>query len=172
MNTLFDRLEGLWQLVGSATTSREADFDDEDEVVPGAIEAWLSGSGAALAQQAPNDAGLTLRFRADGRFDEVATGDPRVTPPDRNGYAVGRVAPFGGQARRVADRAYLFPAEPPPLQTPFEPAAVDALLRYRDYDLQIADALELVDGRLVRTVSQVVDGLYLSRFVLVYGRRT
>ena len=159
-------LVGSWVLIGSVAINSEVAFIGE-ETDPNGVRDWLNGRAGELVGQAETVKGLTLTIADNGAFTEVKTGNPNITWYDQEGVLESEVEPFNGTVVLKGEGAFLVAEEIPNWA---QPTVNDdgVALRYDDGDTIIAEWLERIDNRLVRTVNVVTDELYLDRIVMVY----
>ncbi|MCE2595823.1 hypothetical protein K6Y31_13505 [Motilimonas cestriensis] len=161
-------LVGSWVLIGSVAINSEVAFIGED-TDPNGVGNWLNGRAGELVGQIKTVNGLTLTIADNGAFTEVKTGKLSITWYDQEGVLESEVEPFNGTLVLKGEGAFLV-AEAIPNWA--QPTANDygVALRYDDGDTIIAEWLECIDNRLVRTVNVVTDELYLDRIVMVYQK--
>ncbi|MGF7147113.1 hypothetical protein FHS96_000722 [Sphingomonas zeicaulis] len=162
-------VKGDWHLVGFAQASGEAGLIGE-ESDQADIDAWLNGSGEALAASALPIAGLSLTIDADMNLTERCDGTPKLTWFDAEGVLVEDVTPINGPLIGTGPVRYLRPDTIASWAVPRDGRHGPAILRYDDGDTKIVDAFALAGEQLVRTVNVVTDELCFNRAALFYAR--
>jgi hypothetical protein len=157
---------GIWQLVATLALHDELPLFDDIPPRLVAIDEWLYGNSHELIRQATPIAGLQLQLNADATFTETKTQDLDLEWYDVEGVSAPSVIPFDGVIRADDDHLYLHPDTESTLEDPVRSYRV----RYDDGDTTICDRAELVQDRLVRTMSVVTDELYLDRSILIYQK--
>ena len=162
-------LVGVWLLTASFCDEAEMPYLSNNRRDPHGVDNWLYGSSHEQLTRAMPAEGLTLHIESDSTFTERRHGQPNVPWFDAEGVLDTDVTPFDGLVRMEGRTGYLLLATPIRWAIPRDRVR-KTRIRYEDGDTTICDKVELVDGRLVRTVSVVTDELYLERNVLVYRR--
>lgn len=167
-------LAGTWQLQASLHTQGETLDEREPDLRRPHVAAWLAGGDHARLDTALPTRGLRMRIDARGQVHEDMSSPPQVVWYDTEGIELlDDAAPFAAHLQHCGGRIDLRPAED--ADTVITASACDArypgiALRTDDADALVVDRLDLVDGRLVKTMSAVHDDAYLSRTTLVYAR--
>ena len=159
---------GTWVLTGSISTNSEVQFI-KDRPDPKGVINWLNGTSQELVEQTKASEGLVLTIAQNKKFEEKKTGDPKVKWFNYEGVESNNVEPFDGQLKLSKSRAYLIADNVPSWAMP-ENRKSTVKLRYDDGDTKIADFLEIINDRLVRTINVVTDELYLDRVIIVYQK--
>jgi hypothetical protein len=160
---------GTWQLVAATSINCEIPIiheSDHESVPTITIDEWLYGNSHALIRQAPLNFGLRLQINADATFTETGTNGLPLTWFDVEGVLTERAIPFDGVINCDVDVLYLHAALSDSYTDPVRAHRV----RYDDGDTIVCDRAELIQGRLVRTMSVVTDELYADRSILIYQK--
>lgn len=149
-------LQGAWRLHSAAQVSADVDLKQDSEPQ---LQAWLQGEGGPQPEAFQPLSGLLLTLEADGTYREVAEQPVPISWYDEEGVLEAEARPFSGTWQESGGKLWLLTAD-----------STSPTLRYDDGDTQVADALSLVGGHLLRSMSTVTDGLYLDRILLRYAR--
>jgi hypothetical protein len=156
---------GTWRMIAATSVNCELPIHHE-QTRRMAIDEWLYGKSHALIRQAPLNFGLNLKINADGTFSETGNNSLPLTWFDAEGVLSESAIPFDGVINLDAEDLYLH-ATPPENHT--DPVRAHRV-RYDDGDTIVCDRAELVQDRLVRTMSVVTDELYCDRAILIYQK--
>lgn len=164
-------LVGVWHLNSYAFVDSEIELDDKVPD-PESAERWLFGEADDGVSGLTPQSGLELVLRADASYSErVTVSELRLLWYDSEGVQVGAPVAVDGVVRESTahDGAFLHPCDAPAWMTRTRESDRDSL-RYDDGDTLICDRVRAVGDSLVRVISVVTDGLYLSRIMARYVR--
>ncbi len=159
---------GKWELNAYLRTESVAELsDDGPDYI--AINNWVSDNSVSDIEKMSGVKGLTLEINENGDFEEIKTGVPEIEWFNSEGILDETIKTFDGLVSFNESSASLLPSDVPEWAIPNEDA-YRVICRYDDGDTLISDLINVIDGKLFRTINTVSDEEHLYRSTLKYVR--
>lgn len=162
-------IDGSWRLEAYAFVE-EMIYGAQPE--RGAQDNWLFAQGNEGIADLKKQTGMELSIQADGSFSELKT-DRKVSVVWYDSEGVEVAAPEATKGRLKAIKGhngyFLHPSDAPSWMPRSRESDQDAL-RYDDGDTLICDIVRPEGDKLIRVMSAITDGMYLSRVLARYKR--